>query len=65
MKSQKISALSLPWCKMGHLLPSCLNTAKLSLEGVVILIWLYAVNSDEVSEVVVCDENECSSGGEI
>ena len=50
---------------MGHLLPSCLNMAKPSLEGVVILSRLYAVNSDEVSEVVVCNENECSSGGEI
>ena len=57
-KSQKILVLSSLWCKMGHLLPSCLNTAKLSLEGVVILIWLYAVNSEEVSEVVVGDENE-------
>ena len=66
MKSWKISALSSPWCRMGHLLPSCSNTAKPSLEGVVILTWLYVVNSEEVSEVVVCDENESSiEGGEI
>ena len=34
-----------------------------------ILMWLYAVNSEEVSEVVVCEKNESliggSSGGEI
>ena len=64
MKSWKVLALSLPWCRMGYLLPSCSKTVRPSLEGEVILVRLYVVNSEKASEVVVCKENEDSSGGE-
>ena len=47
---------------MGHLLPSCLTTARFfELEDG--MIWLYAVNSDEVSEEVVNELKDSSNDG--
>ena len=69
-KVAKDFGIELPMMELGYLLPSCLKAARPSLKvavglGVVILVWLYAVNLEEESEVIVCKEKESSRGWEM